>query len=536
MSLRLPELFGGAPRRLAHRLAPLWIGDAARARAILAGRWKLAGRELAADPEAGPWRLAAPSKGFGAALHRFGWLDDLAAADTAAARRAAQSWTFGWIARFAEADGPHWAPEIAGPRLRAWLERSELILREASADLERRFAGAVHAHERRLSRAAGRGEGVLEAAAGALLAELALSAADGPRRRAAKRLAAAADAAVAQDGGLAARNPEALGEALVALVSAERHLHDAGVEAEEGLTDAVHRLAAALRALRLRDGALPRFHGGGPGAPARLDHALALVRGHGGAERRDAAMGFTRLSAGRTSLVVDAAAPPETPEAHAATLAFELAHGTRRLVVNCGPGAALGGEWAAACRATAAQSTLSLDGVSSSRIAPDARGPGPHPFAHRPRRVGAETAQDLEGSWFLGAHDGWLDSHGLVHSRRLFLSPDGRDFRGEDLLEPPDPRAGARAARMAEGLGFSVRFHLPPEVAAVARADAEGVLLALPEGAWRVTARGGALELAESVYLDPALPAPVATKQVVVTGVVSDYSARVTWGFRRLPA
>ena len=532
MAFGLSALWGGAPRALSHRPQPLRIGEAARAREMLAGRWRLAGAEARGAAEAGPWRLAPPTPEFAAALHGFGWLDDLAAADTAAARRAAQSWSFGWIALHpegAEAD----APEVAARRLTAWAEHAGLILRDASADLERRFAGAMAAQAKRLARAP-RTEAGTEAAAACLLAELCLTAAPRRRARAAARLGAAAVAEIGEDGGVAGRNPEALAEALGRLAGAARHLRDAGAAPNGDLDAAVARAAGALRAIRMRDGGLPRFHGGGMGAPGRLDQVLALA-GPAGPDRRGA-MGFTRLAGGRVSVVVDAAPPPAGVLAQASTLAFEMAAGPRRLVVNCGPGAGLGGDWAAACRATAAQSTLSLDGVSSSRIAAEARGPGPHPFAHGVRNVGAETAEDLEGSWFLGAHDGWLEGHGLIHARRLFLSPDGRDFRGEDRLEPPeaDPRAAARAARAADGIGFAVRFLLSPEVAALARPSGDAVRLELPEGAWEVSARGGALSLAEGAFIPDGGDAPAATRQILVSGRLDGYSARITWGFRRL--
>ncbi|MEM1313675.1 MAG: heparinase II/III-family protein, partial [Pseudomonadota bacterium] len=188
---------------------------------------------------------------------------------------------------------------------------------------------------------------------------------------------------------------------------------------------------------------------------------------------------------------------------------------------NSGPGAVFGGDWAAACRATAAQSTLSLSGVSSSRV-----GPGDGRFRSGPKAVAAETVQDLEGTWFLGEHDGYLESHGLVHRRRLFLSPDGRDFRGEDALISP---AGAAT----EGMAFAIRFHLHPEAAEGVQALPDGARLTLPDGVWRFTLRGGEAALEESVFFDEAAEVPRATRQIVVSGRVAQGAARVVWSIAR---
>jgi uncharacterized heparinase superfamily protein len=529
------------PAALAFRAEPLWIGDAAAARRLLSGRFRFAGQEVEA-PRLGPWRLSPPTPAFAAELHAFAWLDDLAAAGTREARRAAQSWVFGWIASFDEGAGPGWDAETAGRRARHWAERADFILKDASADLERRFLRALAIHARRLRKGAESappGLPRLRAASGLLHAALATRPEEGPRRAAARRLSEVAAQAIDEDGGLPSRNPEDLCEALIVLAAAARHLEAAGLEPEEGHARAVARAQPALRALRLRDGGLPRFHGGGPGAAGRLDHALSLAHPRRPAPPPERAMGFVRLAAGRSTAAIDAAAPPATPRAHASTLAFEFACGAARPIVNCGPAAALP-DWADACRATAAQTALSLEGASSARISPSARGPGPHPFVQGPREVQAETAQDADGHWFLGAHDGYLETHGLIHSRRLFLSLDGRDFRGEDGLETPDDRARARHDKAlksrrlspADGLAFALHFHLHPQAEAEPQDDGT-IRLTCAGMAWSFTCLGGPAALQDSVFFEPGRPEPRATKQIVVTARTVNYAGRVSWGLRR---
>ncbi|MEO0679500.1 MAG: heparinase II/III family protein [Pseudomonadota bacterium] len=522
------SLLGGAPRRLAFRPPGDWIGDADAAHEMLSGRFRLGGGVAEASPEAGPWRLTPPGPGFARALHRFDWLADLAAADTEGARDAARRWTFGWIAQ-AEGQAARmpalaWEAETTAVRLLAWLERADLLI-AADPALERQLAGAADAHLRRLKRAqAAPGLPTLAVACAVFAGTLALESSTRRREQALSQLEAAADEAVGADGGLASRNPEALCESLIRLETAAAQAEAAGLAPGRAFSAALARAGAALRVLRLRDGGLGRFHGGGPGRSGRLDHALNRARPAQGQGPGETAMGFVRLAAGRTAILIDAAPPPDGPLAHASTLAFEFTVGRRRLVANCGPGDGFGGDWAAACRATAAQSTLSLAGVSSSRVAEGGDGG----FSSRPAQVQAETAKDLDGAWFLGGHDGYLAQHGLLHSRRLFLSPDGRDFRGEDALEAPGGAAPTRAS------DFALRFHLPPDVADLAEELPDGgVRLDLPEGAWEFAARGGEVRLDESVHLDAERRAPAAARQIVVAARLASDGARVVWAFTR---
>ena len=75
---------------------------------------------------------------------------------------------------------------------------------------------------------------------------------------------------------------------------------------------AIERIAPTLRTLRHTDGGLARFHGGGRGAEGWLDHALSTSKIK--TRQPDGlSMGYARLSAGRTSVIIDASAPPGGP-------------------------------------------------------------------------------------------------------------------------------------------------------------------------------------------------------------------------------
>ena len=67
---------------------------------------------------------------------------------------------------------------------------------------------------------------------------------------------------------------------------------------------AIVRAVPVLRPLRMGDGGVARFHGGGAGAPGRLDQALAELRLVAQPKPR-LPMGYARLAGGRVVLVMD---------------------------------------------------------------------------------------------------------------------------------------------------------------------------------------------------------------------------------------
>lgn len=483
-----------------------------------------------------------PDPAFEAARHGFGWLPDLAAEGSDEAAALARGWTLAWVDRFGRGAGPGWTPALAGRRARLWLDHAGFVFGPGAPPPEARRAlerGALFL--RRRWRSAPPGPERIEALAGLIRAALAL---DGlaPSAHAAARALAEAGAWIDAGGAIPSRSPEALLDVVALLAESAAALREAGAEPPEALRAAVERGGSALRALRHADGGLARFHGGGRGAPGRLDRALA----EGGARpRRGPApplvMGFARLRAGRTSVLVDAAPPPlglGSRAAHASTLALEVTVGRRPLLVSCGPGAAFGPAWRRAGRATASHSTLDLEGLSSSRAAP---GGGPDAaLVEGPREVRRERYGGPEGLSLKVSHDGWRETHGLTHARELDLSPDGGELRGEDTLaaltEADHARFEAALAR-PEGLGgiqWRLRFHLHPDVEP--RSIRGGaVTLALPSGETWVFGHDGAAELGllPSVYLDPGRPRPARADQIVLTMRKAEPVSRVRWRLAR---
>jgi uncharacterized heparinase superfamily protein len=515
---------------------PRTIGLFARGRQLAAGNFVLAGHLVESRD---PFGVEAPSPAWEAGLHGFGWLDHLAACGERAAREAAQGWVEDWITRFGDGTGPGWTPDLTGRRVTRWISNALFLTsgRDNSDFFESLgrqtdfLARRWHAAEPGLPR--------FEALTGLAQASLALSGMGRHLPRARQALAQACAQDIDGDGGLSSRNPEELLEVFTLLGWAQLALSEAREEVPGELRAALARIAPTLRTLRHADGGLARFHGGGRGIEGRLEHALAVS----GLERmpvKPVAMGFARLDGGRTSVIVDASAPPRGAAAHvahASTLAFELTSNRRPVIVNCGSGLAFGPDWQRGGRATLSHSTLSIDGFSSSRFGRSPRADdGRAPLLSGPGAVTLHRSDQRHASALLMSHDGYVETHGLTHIRNLDLSVDGRALLGEDTLAALDPAHRKRFsavldAQKLQGVAYALRFHLHPDADPSLDMNGAAVSVALPSGEiWVFRFDGpGRLTLEPSVYLEPGRLAPRPCQQIVLRAVILDLTSQINW-------
>ena len=523
---------------------PRTIGSFARGRQLIAGNLLFAGY-LIESQDTALWDVLAPNAAFDAERHGFAWLDDLAAVGDMAARAKAQAWLWGWIAAHGDGRGPGWSPDLTGRRVIRWINHAFFLLRGQDKAASDAFYRALSAQAWFLSK---RWQGAVpglprfEALTGLIYAGLSLQGREELADPAVRALAKECEAQIDAQGGLPTRNPEELLEVFTLLTWAAAVLHDAGRGVPPAHQAAIERIAPSLRTLRHADGGLARFHGGGRGMEGRIDHALAASQ----VKPRQSdglAMGYARLAGGRTTLIVDASAPPTgtaSYNAHASTLAFELTSGRRPLIVNCGSGASFGIEWRRAGRATPSHSTLCLDGYSSARLSEPERGSGREALVDGPRRVPIEITQMDDGIKFQGGHDGYVADFGLTHARSLEMTVDGRGLAAEDMLlavEAADKRRFDKAmdASVLSGIGFDIRLHLHPEVDATVDLGGSAVSMALKSGEIWVFRHDGicALTLEPSVYLEKSRLKPRASQQIVLSGRALGYHTRVRWSLSK---
>lgn len=523
---------------------PRTIGSYARGRQLLAGNFLFAGH-LLEQKDADIWDLPPPNADFEQELNGFAWLDDLAAVGDMKARDAAQKWLWGWIERYGRGRGPGWTPDLTGRRLIRWINHAIFLLRGTEQPESDVFYGSLYKQTHFLARrwqGAAHGLPRFEALTGLIYAGLSLEGMHAVALPAVKALAKECRSQVDVEGGLPTRNPEELLEVFTLLTWAAAALSDSGYSPSVEHLDAIERIAPTLRCLRHSDGDLARFHGGGRGPEGWLDHALSQARVRS-RQSDGLSMGFARLSAGRSSLIIDASPPPTgraSFNAHASTLAFELTSGRRPLIVNCGSGRSFGPDWRRAGRATPSHSTLALDGYSSARLGPVDRATGREELIEGPRHVPVEIGQATDGLHFQGGHDGFVQTHGLTHARTLEMTFDGRGIAGEDMLlaladsEKRRFDLAVDATKLA-GIAFDIRFHLHPEVDAAIDLGGAAVSMALKSGEiWVFRHDGGQnLRLEPSVYLEKGRLKPRAGNQIVLSGRAMSYATRVRWSLSK---
>ncbi|MEL6450450.1 MAG: heparinase II/III family protein [Pseudomonadota bacterium] len=523
---------------------PRTIGSFAKGRQLVAGNYLFAGA-LVEAPGTDLWDIEAPDVAFLNALHGFAWLDDLAAVGDASTRGAGQRWLWQWIDRYGRGRGPGWTPDLTGRRLIRWINHALFLLRGQDGAAAEAFYRSLAQQTEFLSKrwhAAPPGVSRFEALTGLIYAGLSLEGKEALAPPAVAALARECREQIDAQGGLPTRNPEELLDVFTLLTWAAAALDAVDKPVPEAHLAAIERIAPTLRTLRHSDGSLARFHGGGRGQEGWLDHALAAS----GVKTRQPdglSMGYARLSAGRTSVIIDAATPP-APEAsfnaHASTLAFELTSGRRPLVVNCGSGISFGADWRRAGRATPSHSALSLDGYSSARLGDADRATAREALIDAPDHVPIEVSHAPDGLRFQGGHNGYVRTHGLTHARQLELTFDGRGMAGEDMLlalEDSEKRLFDKVmdAKRLAGIPFDIRFHLHPEVDAALDMGGSAISMALKSGEMWIFRHDGTqdLSLQASVYLEKGRLKPRASQQIVLAGRAMDYATRVRWSLSK---
>lgn len=523
---------------------PRTIGSLPRGQQLLRGDFLFSGLRIE-DPALSVWDIAAAHPRRADEIHGCDWLGDLAAVGTEAARDRAQLWVNQWIRRYGDGRGQGWLPEIVGRRLIRWINHGEFLLRGQDPTHRAVFFASLARQTLFLSRrwaAMPPGLPRVEALTGTIHAGVSLEGLAHHVDPAVQALAQDCETQIDTGGGIATRNPETLLELLTLLNWTTEALILTGRGVPAPIIRAVDRIAPTLRALRHADGSLARFHGGGRGMPGRLDQALA-ASGVKDLPGPGLHMGFARMTGGRTTLIVDAAAPPigaASVNAHASTLGFELTSGRRPLIVNCGSGARFGPEWRRASRATPSHSTLGLDGVSSSRLDPPGRLiVGQEWLRDTPSLVRGDLAEDNPRQLEL-SHNGYQAQHGLTHARILTLSVDGRTLMGKDLLTTLNSTDEAKFEKAltrenGKGIGWAVRFHLHPDVTAAMNVAGDAVFLRLKSGETWVFQHDGVADLAlgASVYLENGRLKPGPAQQVVLSGRSLAYATRVRWSLAK---
>lgn len=465
-------------------------------------------------------------------IHRFDWLRDLAAATNRGdgapvAAQIADDWL---VANGMKTREPAWRVDNCAWRLLNMAAGSPFLLTSTDPIYRSRVINHFARVARHLDQSAPRAQSHFAKSvgwAGVVAASLLLP--EGKARRAVGEngLAEALRATIFPDGGVVSRSPVQLME-LIGLLSLLKQCYTARDEiAPTFLTDALGRAVPALLGLTHADGGLGAWQGSAHINAERIEALVAASEVRARPHRQALDWGYQRVSAGKSVLLLDAGPPPlarQSASGCASTLAFELSHGSQRIIVNCG-GAALVGiaipaALARGLRTTAAHSTLCINDTNSTAILPGGQ------LGRGVAEVGLERRDVDSATRIEASHDGYVRSFGFIHARLLILRSDGLELRGEDTLVPQ--------GKPKDGSAVQVRFHLGPDIEITPNDNKQTTLLRMADGSnWAFAAVGGTLSIDDSLWVDEdGRPHP--TRQLVITADTGKGGLTIGWQLRHL--
>jgi uncharacterized heparinase superfamily protein len=516
----------------------LRTADATRAGEIYAGRFAFAGKVVICDRRS-PFEMTPPSDEWAVTLLSFAWLRHLRAADSAITRANARSLIDDWINMQGGWHPVGWRLDILSRRVVCWLSQAPFVLQDADARFYRRFIRSLSRQVRYLRRSLKQSrDGLprLQALIALNYATLCIQGQSGNLRSNVRRLIDELRAQILPDGGHISRNPGALIELLADLLPLRQLFSARELQPPSALNNAIDRMMPMLRFFRHGDGNFAQFNGMGPTAVDLLATVLAYDDARGTPVSNAPHSGYQRIDAGQTALLMDTGKPPPialSQEAHAGCLSFELSWKQHRLVINCGLPAVNKETWRQVARATAAHSTVTFNDKSSCHFLESGsfrRMLFGTPIVGGPHNVRVEREDTQAGALLRASHDGYATDVGILHSRTIALSADGRTLDGEDNFLPSD--GNSFPPRAADE--FAIRFHLHPAIKASRLSDGRGVILLLADReVWTFATLANAVEIEESVFL-AGTDGPRRAVQIVIYGHAREH-AKVKWSFGHTP-
>lgn len=451
----------------------------------------------------------------------------------------------GWLDHHENWSPSIWSPALVAERLMHWCCQSDMILKHGDTLWRSRFLNSMAHQARHLAHVAHKappGIAALNTAMGLCLAGLCLPACDVALERGQELMRRELRLQVRSDGGHISRNPSNQLELVIRLQMVEKAYLDRGIEVPGHLRLVLGRATSMVQFFRCPDGKLAVFNGG------YEDDSSAIIETAKIKDEDAIPFGFARytqyqrLNAARALLIADVGARLKDTRENAVLSnftgsgSFQFSSGRNRLVVNCGNGDHLGGEWPKAMRQDSAHSGLSFEGNNHKSIF---TGETKH---HRLEEVSGILLEitkpfHTKSASVAPAHDsdmpGW--------QRRLYLAAGGDDLRGEDRLFNIPLKLAAL---------WRFRFHLAPGIKASLARDEQSVILACPnEEGWRFRTNFTGLRLENSVYCGCG-GAPLNTEQIVLAPSITEHGAHqghergvdmsdscdiiIKWAFKRL--
>lgn len=401
-------------------------------------------------------------------------LRNLRAVGTSPARLLALQMISGWLQNNERWNDVEWSAGALGERIAAWIGFYDFYAHNAPPELITALIGSLYRQWKHLVRALPptlRGRDGLRAIKGLMVGGLNFEDGDKALGLAFEQLKRLMAEEILPDGGHISRSPARHLLVLRYLIDIRNLFRAAEIEVPEPLRAAITAMVPVLKFYRYGDGGLGLFHGGGEETSLMIDAVLTQAEVKSRVLRRLPETGYERVTAGRSLLLVDGAAPPphdHDAEAHAGLAAFEFSQGRERIIVNCGIPDLADSAWRMACAATAAHSTLTISDTNAAEIVPE--GGVVHAIVCEMQRYELEGNPCVEVT-----HDGYSAKFGIIHKRHLCLSADGDMLTGMDTIIGNTPQP------------FTIRWHLHPQIQSSLTHGGQTALLRTASGTgWRL--------------------------------------------------
>ncbi len=524
-------------------------------------------RDLPHDPPHDPWTgnagdisqgkpLASgehPSTLHGAAWHQFGWLRDMRDYGGSQARINARHFILGWITENRHWSDHVWHPQMVSRRLKMMILMWDWFAAPASSDDQADFLRTMRAHYIQLGKDWRRlavSDNRLDSLSSLILGAAFLDTAD-ELQDLCTALIDEARSQIFNDGCHASRQPDRHFSMLRCLIEARLGLaamvarlpKDAAAATYlASLDDIIMRMGALARMWRHSNGDLLNILGSYESQSNIIGEILDRAVSKGRITNHASDSGFIRLASSRSTMLMNIA--PKAPDMpkffnnggviDGGALAIEFSHGNHKIITNTGQLKSYQQDNPALAKplaSTPAFSTLTIDKMNSSDLSDE--GASPKPIRRIAMATHSERGAASSGFLAEAEHNGYESVYGLLHRRRIFLSTDGSDLRGEDSLR----YTGAPGPIPSEAV---IRFHLHPRISAKLSVGGDVLLrIGSTTTIWHFKAQSdkGAcrIELDDSIFNDGKTI--VKTTQIVLLAELSQirihHEKIIKWGLRR---
>lgn len=515
---------GQTPNQLNIKLSDPWPGHPDIGKMMVRGVLMQKGMSIKIDENF--WSNVHKNESWKEIVHSFSWLRDLRAAGGTTSRKLAQQLVGDWLNTYDRWDATIWRADIMGQRIAMWISFYDFFCSSADEHFQQKYFASLTRQTRHLARilSSNRLYGIqlLKAAEGLIYAGLSLSEEDNWALRGFEIILREIPKQIKKDGSHISGNPENILQSAQIMLDLRYALNRANLPVPKIIQSSLEHIGIALRFFTYPDHKLALFHGGQEGDAHLIDTALSQIRNPKRAAKDAAIGGFEKVLQGRSVLMIDTGAVPESPynnTYHSAPLAFEFAYGRDRIFTNCG-GHPFNTDWQQGLRHTAAHNTLTLNGKPVHDFLDNNEITKPHgPICSVRRETKDACLIDV-------SHDAFRPTHGIDHKRRFFLSNQGRDLRGEDSLLARVP--------LTKPAPVEIRFHLHPRVQISSVEDNGDIIMTIPGGtSWRFCAIGAPAKLDTGVFLGHGVK-PIKSRQIVISTLMTSDFLQVKWALQRL--